>query len=417
MHQGGPTKGRGEPEAMAVLVGAMEAVERAPRDPLTHGIHAYPARMHHAIAHHVLAQWAEPKARVLDPFCGSGTVVIEARLAGLRTCGVDLNPLGLRIAEIASTRLLDADIQRFEEAAAAVVEASFERVSGRVRIKAPLSPEERSWYQPHVLLELAGLHAEIQALPKGFERRALQTVFSSIVMKFSRQRGETTQREVEKRIGKKVVTGFFGRKAEELCQRWEAFARAAPLKVAPPRLLEGDARRLPEVVGDWRFDLVLSSPPYGGTYDYADHHARRLAWFDVPIGEFREGEIGSRRKLSQGRGAAAQWERELVAALRSIAAVTEETGRIVLLVGDGEVGGQRISADTQLETLAGRVGLRVEAVASQRRPDWRGGDARYEHLVSLRPVARTQADDAPKADDTSKDDDTPKADDTSKDDG
>src|SRR5690606_30502428 len=111
-------------------------------------------------------------------------------------------------------------------------------------------------------------HAEIEALPDGFERRALQIVLSSIIVKFSRQRAETTERAVDKRIGKKVVTGFFARKAEELGQRLAALADQAPPDGPEPRLLLGDARSLREVVGRWRFDLVLSSPPYGGTYDY-----------------------------------------------------------------------------------------------------------------------------------------------------
>ncbi len=382
-HQGGPAQCRGDLEVAQVLARALESVDQAERDPLTHGVHAYPARMHHAIARSVLQAWAEPRTRVLDPFCGSGTVLVEARRLGVRACGVDLNPLALRIAEVKCARTSEAQRQRVAAQAMHVVEASLDRVDRRERVRAPLSAPERQWYQPHVLLELAGLHAELGALPPGFERRALEVVFSSIVVKFSRQRAETSERLVDKRIGKKVVTSFFARKVEELLRRWDELAAQAPPDGSTAGLFEGDARQLAEIVGRWRFDLVLSSPPYGGTYDYVEHHARRYPWLNLSLDAMRKAELGARRNLSQGRDAVQRWEQEVHSVLRSICGVLSPRGRVVLLVGDAEVGGRRIAADRQLEVLAGRAGLEVVASASQRRPDWEGGAPRREHLVAL----------------------------------
>lgn len=395
-YQGGPAQRRGDLEVAEVLAAALESVDQAEQDPLTHGLHAYPARMHHAIARSILEAWTEPRTRVLDPFCGSGTVLVEARRLGLRSCGVDLNPLALRIAEVKCAVTSEAQRDELAELGARVVGASLDRVDRRERVRAPLPPAERQWYEPHVLLELAGLHAEIGALPAGLARRALEVLFSAIVVKFSRQRAETSERSVPKRIGKKVVTGFFARKLEELLRRWAELAAAAPSDGPTPVLFEGDARRLSEAVGRWRFDLVLGSPPYGGTYDYAEHHARRHAWLGLSPRALRQGEIGARRNLSGGRDGArgshdgeavARWEREVEDLLRSIAGVLSPRGRVVLLVGDAEVGGRRIAADRQLEVLADRVGLDVVASASQRRPDWKGGGHRREHLVAMMPRA------------------------------
>jgi len=407
---------RGDLEVAEVLAAALESVERAERDPLTHGLHAYPARMHHAIARSILQSFAggtwpglpsspdatfEPRTRVLDPFCGSGTVLVEARRLGLRSCGVDLNPLALRIAEVKCAVTSEAQRDELAELGAKVVGASLDRVDQRERVRAPLSAAERQWYEPHVLLELAGLHAEIGMLPTGLPRRALEVLFSAIVVKFSRQRAETSERAVQKRIGKKVVTGFFARKLEELLRRWAELAAVAPEHGPEPRLCEGDARRLTEVLGRWRFDLVLGSPPYGGTYDYAEHHARRLAWLGLSTRALQEGELGARRNLSRGREAAhgsrggeaivARWEREVEDLLHSIARVLSPRGRVVMLVGDAEVGGRRIAADRQLEVLADRAGLELVASASQRRPDWEGGAPRREHLVAMLPRAPSGA--------------------------
>jgi len=128
---------------------------------------------------------------------------------------------------------------------------------------------------------------------------------------------------------------------------------------------------------------VLSSPPYGGTYDYHAHHARRYPWLGIDAAALEEGEIGARRALSGARDGAARWDEELTAALRAIREVLREEGCVVLLMGDAELGGRRVDAHQQLARLAKHAGLRAVAGAAQLRPDFRGGQPRREHLVML----------------------------------
>ncbi|MEM2991050.1 MAG: DNA methyltransferase, partial [Halobacteria archaeon] len=48
----------------------------------THGLHPYPARMCPQIARKLIKLYSKPKDIIFDPFCGSGTVLVEAKLAG-----------------------------------------------------------------------------------------------------------------------------------------------------------------------------------------------------------------------------------------------------------------------------------------------------------------------------------------------
>ena len=51
------------------------------RKKFTHGLHKYPARMHPEIAKNIIAKYAENKKTVIiDPFVGSGGVLIESML-------------------------------------------------------------------------------------------------------------------------------------------------------------------------------------------------------------------------------------------------------------------------------------------------------------------------------------------------
>src|SRR6185436_6702703 len=91
----------GDPKLAAQLARALDVAvageEHAWRYP--HGFHTYPARMHPLTARRALATLELGKgAIVLDPFCGSGTVLVEAALVGARAVGVDANPLAVAIA-------------------------------------------------------------------------------------------------------------------------------------------------------------------------------------------------------------------------------------------------------------------------------------------------------------------------------
>jgi len=385
-HHGGDVLSRGDARWADELSAALAASDTDETRDLTHGFHTYPARMHPGLARELIARFAEPGQVVLDPFCGSGTVLIEALVAGCRPQGVDLNPLALRISEVQCALRNPAACRRFERHARIVAEASEARVRARERVRIELEREVSEQYQPHVLFELCGLRDEIEAVPHEGDRRALWIVFSTLLVKFSRRRADTSAELAEKRIRKGLVTEFFMRKAHELLQRWDALVEAAPHDAFGARLMLGDARELPAVLGPrFRADVIVTSPPYGGTYDYARHHALRAAWFGLPSEGLAQREIGARRFLSRNPRGRARWDDELLAVLRGFRAAIADTAHVLLWMGDAEIGGVRMDAAQQLAQLAPAAGLRLLASAAQSRPDARGGPPRAEHLILLRP--------------------------------
>ena len=387
--RGGEITTHGEPDACRALADALAASESDEIQDLTHGFHTYPARMHPLIARALIASFAEPGDVVLDPFCGSGPVLVEAMVAGCRPQGVDLNPLALRISEVHCALRGTAARQRFLSHLEQVAEASEARVRGRERAHIPLDREQGKLYQPHVLFELSGLWEEIAALPHEEDRRALTIVFSSLLVKFSRKRSDTSADTVDKRIRKGLPTEFFVRKGQELALRWEALLEAAPRDAFASRLELGDARELPHLLGaQFSADLIVTSPPYGGTYDYAEQHALRLAWFGFDSEPLERGEIGARRSLSRAARGPERWNEQLLAALRAMRSVLAPQGRVLLWLGDAEVSGQRVAADEQIGALAPHAALELIACAAQPRADARGVRARHERLLLLAPRSR-----------------------------
>ena len=76
---------------------------RANTQDLTHGLHPYPARMIPQIAERLINRYSSENEIVLDPFCGSGTVLVESKLLGRNAIGNDINPLGTLLAKVKTT--------------------------------------------------------------------------------------------------------------------------------------------------------------------------------------------------------------------------------------------------------------------------------------------------------------------------
>jgi 16S rRNA G966 N2-methylase RsmD len=388
-----PTSKSGDEAVAEVLFEALMAASEDDADTHTHGFHSYPARLHPSIAAVLLDRLARPSsskggdgARVVDPFCGSGTVLVEARLRGLPAWGIDLNPVALRVAEVKCDVRTPEERMRFAQALAHVVEQSKERVRAKVDARAPLTKEQAARFEGHVLKELAGLHKEIGAIESEADRRALFVVMSSILVKVSTQRSETAQDQGKgRRMGRFIPTEMFEAKGQELIERWASLADAAHAHGPTPKLTLDDARNMHDVLTK-PADLIITSPPYAGTYDYAEHHALRAPWLGVSLERIAQDELGSRRTLTAA-GAVQRWDEQVKDVLRSIARVLADDGLAILIVGDGEIGGTRVRADEQLRRLLEpeQAPLEVLGTASAPRLDWRGGADRQEHLVALAP--------------------------------
>ena len=66
----------------------------------THCVHDYPAKMIPQISRRLIRKYGEKTALLFDPYCGSGTSLVEARLNSMNAVGTDLNPLARLITEV-----------------------------------------------------------------------------------------------------------------------------------------------------------------------------------------------------------------------------------------------------------------------------------------------------------------------------
>ncbi|HVJ18772.1 MAG TPA: DNA methyltransferase, partial [Polyangiaceae bacterium] len=232
-----------------------------------HGFHSYPARLHPETASALIEAFSKPGDAVLDPFCGSGTVLVEALRLGRRAFGVDANPLAVELALLKTRAPRAAWLGELEAAAAQVAAHADARRKAKAGATRRYPEEDRKLFAPHVLLELDGVRDGIDGVGSSDLRRALGLALSSILTKVSQRAGDSSGRMSEKRIAGGYAIKLFTRKVSEFVRRAGELATLLPAKLPHSHIEVGDARDI-GFARPGTIDLIVSSPPYAGVYDY-----------------------------------------------------------------------------------------------------------------------------------------------------
>jgi hypothetical protein len=361
-----------------------------------HGFHSYPARLHPETARRLLEGFSPDAGRVLDPFCGSGTVLVEARRLGRHAFGIDANPLAVELCTLKCGGATPEFLVDLLNAAAAVTAHADARRTAKLGPTRRYGAADREVYDAHVLLELDGLRDGIFKVESKELRRALLLVLSAALTKVSKRQGDTAPRTAPKRLAGGFTIRFFETKAKDLAKRLDEFNALLPPSAPPAKCATGDARDLSNI-RPASLDLIVSSPPYPGVYDYFDHHELRLRWLGLDEKRFETAEIGARRRLS-GIGfqsAVERWEGEFGACLDAFRDALLPQGSIALVIADSVLGGRALYADEAMRVLASEHGLVLACLASQERPYFHEptraafrASPRREHVLILRHPSR-----------------------------
>ncbi|MFM8272236.1 MAG: DNA methyltransferase [Gemmata sp.] len=357
-----------------------------------HGFHTYPARMHPVTAARLVAAFAAPGARVLDPFCGSGTVLLEALIANRSATGTDLNPLAVRLAACKTRPRSAGELERLVARAAECAEHADARRKAKAGASRRFPQEDVELFEPHVLLELDSLRAKMQEVRDDPARPDLELVLSAVLVKLSRKPGDTSEGVGQRRTRPGFAARLFAQKAHDLAARLTAFGLLLPAPAPTATVLQDDAtelKRLPPAP----VAAVITSPPYAATYDYLAHHALRLRWLGLDASPLARGEIGSRAAYARLRpqDARAEWSRELERFFRAAGRSLPPGAPLVVMMADSAVADVALRADVVVAEVSRACGLRPAARASQPRPHFHGPTAqafrdrpRFEHALLVR---------------------------------
>lgn len=251
-----------------------------------HGLHEYKGKFNPQVVRAIGNRLRiAPGAWLLDPFCGSGTTLLEAAHCGWNCLGLDLNPLAVLIAnaKLAALRARPGALH----GAMATIERSLARASWQHRDWRDALPNGgylTQWFPERVLRQLALILETIDALPE----RALRPVFR--VMLSDILRAVSWQDPDDLRIRRRKDPADFypavelflasARKKVELvrnaCRELELRQTRQRALVADARLCERSRWRGPPV-----FDAAICSPPYATALPYIDTQRLSLAFLGL----------------------------------------------------------------------------------------------------------------------------------------
>ena len=274
------------------------------KERLTHYLFRYPAKFHPPVVRHLIQTYTASDATVLDPFCGSGTLLVEAGVCGRSAIGIDVDPLAVFVSNVKAHRYR---ISALRESCANVLatldhvarpESEYERrqfvdikpetVARAIRdeqLSVPAIPNIYHWFRHYVVVDLARILRRIQKADiPATHHDFLLLCFAAILRASSNADPvpvsglEVTSYMKQKDVDGRVVNPFnlFRRAVARALDDVQAFQGRV---VQHTRLSasRGDATRLTSCLSN-TVDVVITSPPYNSAVDYYRRHLLEMFW-------------------------------------------------------------------------------------------------------------------------------------------
>jgi methylase of polypeptide subunit release factors len=255
-----------------------------------HRIHAYPAKFPAFLATRALAYARDEGLtvrRVGDIFCGCGTVAFEATQAGLDFWGCDINPVATLIAQVKGSYFRP---ERLKDYARQILEASS---SASTKRPLALEAEERlrHWFQPQQFDNLARLLNAIETVvsSRSRYRKVFLCAFSAILKATSQWRQRSTKPALDLAKKPSEVGAAFARQVDLMMRAW---SELSPSAAVVPDVQRGNVLTIAPPA---KLDMIITSPPYVTSYEYADLHQLSALWlgFAADYRTLREGSVGT----------------------------------------------------------------------------------------------------------------------------
>jgi len=263
----------------------------------THGLFPYRGKFHPQMIKGVInVMGLKPGETVLDPMMGSGTVLIEAKLMGIKSIGVDASPFCRFMTQV-KLDALAVPLTPVREALknCRSVYDFFVRLAGQPN---PGSKKrfERDSEDLHSVRDPGDKYVPTSPirgeLPEGCE---ILEVYNFLLLAYLDAAGYSERSDRKSPydqfhaileryvfVGEKIQTVLAGAESE----------------LAESKALEGDARRLP--IENSSIDGIIFSPPYSFAIDYLENDSFHLGFLGTDIEKLREEMIGLRgRTLRQ----------------------------------------------------------------------------------------------------------------------
>jgi DNA methylase len=294
-----------------------------------HRLHPYLGKFVPQLVETLLARYVPAGGRVLDPFAGSGTTLVQSLESGYDAIGIDVAAFNCLLMRVKTARYNELVLE-------SEVGDALGRL-GHVRGQSPANGYIGRWFAPRAAAELLVLRALID----DYEHADVLRV---VLARAARSARLTTHFDLDfprtpqvgpywchkhKRECRPVghAEHFIRRYALDTLARIKAFARVRA-HGCDATVLHGDAR---ECVLDGPFDGAVTSPPYPGLIDYHEQH--RYAYELLGLDDRRELEVGA-AAAGTSKAALAAYSDGIVEVLTNVRESLRPGAPVAIVVND-----------------------------------------------------------------------------------
>ena len=341
--------------------------------------------LHPKLVDFLLKHHSQPDDVVLDPFCGSGVTLLQAARMNLFSLGCDINPLALLIAHTKSRRYCETELLRdfikFKNSLLDTRDCDI-----------PIIKNINYWYSDEVINELGRARAAIRSAnltyPNFFITNLAFIAREQSLTRngeFKRYRVANPESSRQCQVIDKLIL-----RSSELVQ---IFLDSIPPLVEPKPSFNNCEHGNP--CGEKKFDLVISSPPYGDsgtTVAYGQYSSFGLEWSqdlnpfsNVVVSVDRDG-LGKKSDVldkvrsmellasliscisdyNETRANQVLWFfNGYFKALQNVVNSLNEGGRVCLIVGNRTVCGIQIPMDQITAEFLTSLGLVVRSITGR----------------------------------------------------
>ena len=233
----------------------------------THCFHTYPAMMIPQIARRLLNSYGVEGGWLLDPYCGTGTSLVEASIYGMHSVGCDINPL---VRLIATTKLTRISLKELDTVLNKLDDLLFQITFRSDSFPNPPIPDIQNldyWFSTEVTNSLAYLLQKIKEIKNHAIRNFMTVAFSETVREVSYTR--TSSFKLHRMPEQKLkhfnpdVYGIFRKKLyrnREGLRDYLEIRKDVESSISDANTVIGE-HPLPYPIGG--YNLVITSPPYG----------------------------------------------------------------------------------------------------------------------------------------------------------
>lgn len=330
----------------------------------THDFHPYAAKFIPQIPASIINLLSEDGETTYDPFCGSGTTLVEALRLGRNGIGNDVNPLAVLITKVKTTPI-SKDRLKILSSLMNNVTNDIEIYYGTslfsskdVKIIRPPINNLDYWFRDFVIDELSIIKHHIDRIKDTEVKHFCLVAFSSILVPVSNQDSETRYSRVIKDIKKFDVVKKFCKRINHMVRKMESVYEE--LRKRKSKVVVHDTRNEVPFKTD-QADIVITSPPYPNAYDYHLYHKYRLLWLKMNPLDLRKKEIGAHADYSKKNGFTEKnFETDMVRCFDSISRILKNGRYFCIVIGDSIIKGKRIKNNELFKKLSRKTNFRFE---------------------------------------------------------